>query len=47
VIPDARPPARRTTATYSLDGDRLKLETRLEFSADHTSTVTEWFTNVK
>jgi hypothetical protein len=47
VVPDARPAARPITMTYSLDGDRLKLETRVDVSAAHANTVTEWFTRVR
>jgi len=49
VIPNARPSARpiTTTTTYSLEGDRLKSETRVEVSAGHANTITEWFTRVR
>ena len=43
VIPDPRPSARPMTTTYSMDGDRLKLETRVEIAGDRVNIVTEWF----
>jgi hypothetical protein len=43
VIPDPRPSERRMTTTYSMDGDRLKLETHVEIARDRINTVTEWF----
>src|SRR5262245_11540247 len=47
VIPSARPDARFPgKTTFSIDGDRLKLETRRQISDDRASTVTEWFTRV-
>ncbi len=47
VIPDARPSPRRTTTTYSLVGDRLKLETSVEISAGRANMVTQWLTRAK
>jgi hypothetical protein len=47
VIPNPRPAARPATTTYSLDGDRLKLETRVEARTAQATTVTEWFTRVR
>jgi len=46
VIPDSRPGRLRTTTTYSLDGGRLKLETRVELGDGRANDVTEWFTRV-
>ena len=47
VIPDMRPAARRTLTTFSLDGDRLKMETVVEVDDTRKNNVTEWFTRVK
>ena len=46
VIPNARPAARASTTTYSLDGDRLKLETHVEMGDGRANDVTQWFTKV-
>ena len=47
VIPDPRPTTRPTTITFSLDGERLKLETRVEVGAGRENNVTELFAKVK
>jgi hypothetical protein len=47
VIPDIRPATRPTMTTFSLEGDRLKLETRADVVATGASTVTEWFSRVR
>ena len=47
VIPNARPDGRPGKTTYSMDGDRLKVETLGQVTSDRASTVTEWFTRVK
>jgi hypothetical protein len=48
VIPNPWPGLTHpTTQTYSLDGDRLKIETRVDMGAGRESVVTEWFTKVK
>jgi hypothetical protein len=47
VIPDARPGARPITMTYSIDGSRLKVETRVDLDGTRANTVTEWFTRVR
>jgi hypothetical protein len=47
VIPDPWPSFRRTSATYSLDGDRLKLETSVEVDSARSNTITQWFTKAK
>jgi len=47
VIPNARPSARPVTTTYSLEGARLKVETRVEISEGRSNTVTEWFKRVQ
>ena len=41
VIPNARPSSRPITTTYSVDGARLKVETRVEISEGRSNTVTE------
>jgi hypothetical protein len=43
VIPDARPAQRKATWTLSREGDRLKVETKVEGRAN---TITEWFSRV-
>jgi hypothetical protein len=47
VIPDPWPSFRRTSATYSLEGDRLKMETTVEIDSARSNTITQWFTRVK
>ena len=50
VIPNARAVPNRfkgITATYSLDGDQLKLENRWDLIDGRANDVTEWFTRVK
>ncbi len=47
VVPNAWPSARPTTTTLSLDGDRLRLDTRVEVSRSMANAVTQWFTRVK
>ena len=48
VIPDPRPGSRLPmTSTFSMEGDRLKMETRAEVDAVRASTVIELFTKVK
>jgi len=48
VIPDPWPGLTHpTTQTYSLDGDRLKIETRVDMGAGRENDVPEWFTKVK
>jgi hypothetical protein len=47
VIPNARPGTRPTTTTFSMDGERLKMETRVEVDATRANNVVELFTKVK
>jgi hypothetical protein len=48
VIPNPWPGMTHpTTQTYSLDGDRLKIETRADMGDGRESDVPEWFTLVK
>jgi hypothetical protein len=50
VIPNARalpPRFKGITATYSLDGDQLKLENRWDLVDGRANDVTEWFKMVK
>ena len=48
VIPNPWPGlARPTTQTYSLDGNRLKIQTHSDMGNGRQSDVTEWFTKAK
>lgn len=47
VIPNARPSTRPTSTTFSMDGERLKMETRVEVDATRVNNVTELFAKVK
>ena len=48
VIPSPWPGlARPTTQTYSLDGNRLKIQTHVDMGNGRETDITEWFTKVK
>jgi hypothetical protein len=47
VLQDSRSSIKPFTMTFSLDGDRLKLETHVVVSQGRESNVVEWFTKVK
>ena len=48
VIPNPWPGLTHpTTQTYSLDGDRLKIETRVDMGGGRETDVPEWFAKVK
>ena len=47
VLPAQQPSFRAVTTTFSLDGDRLNAETRVQIDATRANTVPEWFTRVK
>jgi hypothetical protein len=47
VIPDPQPAARPVLWTYSLEGDRLKLETHVDLPNGRANDVTEWFKRIQ
>lgn len=47
VIPNARPSAFPTMTTFSMDGDRLKIETHVDRGGGRSNDVVEWFRKEK